>query len=66
MSKVKDLEKQVETLSRDELREFRDWFLEFDWAVWDRQLEQDVRDGKLDTLAKEALAEYKAGKTKPL
>jgi hypothetical protein len=53
-------------LSPEELSQFREWFLEFDWAVWDRQLERDVRAGKLDALADKALRDHAAGKTKPL
>ena len=66
MSKVKDLEQQVKALSPEELAQFREWFVEFDWAVWDRELERDVRAGKLDALAEKAIQDYKAGKTKPL
>lgn len=66
MSKIKDLEQQVKALSPEELAQFREWFLEFDWTLWDRQLERDVRAGKLDALAEKAIGDYKAGKTKPL
>jgi len=66
MSKVKDLEQQVQALSPEELAQFREWFLEFDWAVWDRELERDVRAGKLDAMAEKAIQDFKAGKTKPL
>ncbi len=65
MSKVKRIERQVRDLSSQELTEFREWFLEFDWQVWDRQLERDAEAGKLDSLAEEALREHAAGKTKP-
>jgi hypothetical protein len=66
MSKVQEIEQEVERLSAEELAEFRDWFLKFDWKAWDHQLECDVRAGKLDSLADEALREHAAGKTKPL
>ena len=66
MSKVKDLEQQVQALSPEELAQFREWFLEFDWAVWDREIERDVRAGQLDAMAEKAIQDYKAGKTKPL
>jgi hypothetical protein len=66
MSKVKELEQQVKALSPEELAQFREWFAEFDWAVWDRQLERDVRAGKLDAMAEKALREHAEGKTKPL
>jgi hypothetical protein len=66
MSKVKRIEREVEELSTAELTEFREWFLEFDWQVWDRQIERDAEAGKLDSLAEEALREHAAGKTKPI
>ncbi|HEU5178028.1 MAG TPA: hypothetical protein VFU24_11310 [Burkholderiales bacterium] len=66
MSKIEELEQKVQALSPEELAQFREWFLEFDWAAWDRQLERDVRAGKLDALAEKALRDHAAGKTKPL
>ena len=63
MSKVEALEKRVSSLSPKELREFRQWFAEFDAAAWDRQLERDVKSGKLDALADEALRDHAAGKS---
>jgi hypothetical protein len=66
MSKIEELEQEKKALSPDELAQFRDWLLEFDWAAWDRQLERDVRAGKLDALAEKALRDHAAGKTKPL
>jgi len=66
MSKVQVLESQVEQLEPEELAEFRDWFLEFDWELWDRQLENDIRAGKLDAMARKALEDHAAGRTTPL
>jgi hypothetical protein len=66
MSKIEELEQKVQALSPEELARFREWFLEFDWAAWDQQLERDVRAGKLDALAEKALRDHAAGKTKPL
>ena len=54
MSKVNDLERQVQGLSVDELAAFRQWFAEFDAEAWDRQVEADVKAGKLDSLAERA------------
>ncbi|SFF25400.1 hypothetical protein SAMN05428977_10881, partial [Nitrosomonas sp. Nm166] len=45
---------------------FRDWFIEYENSRWDRQIEADAVSGKLDSLIDEALAEHRAGKTKPL
>lgn len=66
MDKVERLEEQVQRLSADELAQFRAWFLEYDWAVWDKQVERDVQAGKLDGLADQALRDHAAGKTRPL
>jgi hypothetical protein len=56
MSKVEIIEQDVEALTPAELAAFRIWFLEFDAQVWDRQIEEDVRNGRLDKPAEEALA----------
>ncbi len=66
MTKIEKLEREVQELSRAELAAFRDWFREYDSDEWDRQIEEDVRAGKLDALAEEAIAEHKAGRTKQL
>lgn len=63
MGKVENIEQQIQALSPEELAQFRAWFLEFDWAAWDRQIERDVRAGRLDGLAEKALRDHEAGKT---
>lgn len=66
MSKVEAIEEQIENLSPDELAAFRQWYASFDAEAWDRQLEIDVKAGKLDTLADEALCAHLSGQSKPL
>jgi hypothetical protein len=66
MGKVESIEEQIKALSAEELAQFRAWFLEFDWALWDEQLERDVAIGKLDALAEKALRDHAAGKSTPL
>ena len=66
MKNVKSIEGAVESLPPTELAEFRRWFAEFDGKGWDRQIEQDATIGKLDQLAAEALADYRAGAARPL
>ncbi len=63
MSKLEALEERVSALSPEELAQFRRWFAEFDAAAWDRQIERDVKAGKLDALADEALRDHAAGKS---
>jgi hypothetical protein len=66
MSKVEKIEQEVQALSPAELAEFRAWFLAYEWAAWDRQLERDVQAGRLDDLAEKALRDHAAGQTTPL
>ena len=66
MTELEKLEEQIAKLTPEELKAFRAWFAEFDARAWDAQIEQDSKAGKLDELAAEAVAEYKAGKTRPL
>jgi hypothetical protein len=62
ISSVKDIEAAVSKLSREDLSSFRSWFVDFDAGAWDRQFEQDVRAGRLDGLAEEALRDLDEGR----
>jgi hypothetical protein len=63
---VEDIEKAVAKLAPRELAEFRAWFDEFDAARFDIKIERDAKNGKLDRLADEALAEFRAGRAREL
>jgi hypothetical protein len=62
MSTVHEIETAVSRLSRQELLAFRDWFSEFDAAVWEKQFEADVAGGHLDALANEAIIDLREGR----
>ena len=66
MSKVKELEGQIQELSPEELTSFRRWFAEFDADNWDQEFEADVSAGKLDVLAERALHDRLAGRSTKL
>ncbi len=66
MTTVEAIKQEIETLSPKELAKLRLWFAEFDSDAWDAQIEADAAAGKLDALAAEALAEYKAGKAREI
>ena len=66
MTRMEKLEREIQKLSPEELADFRDWFRKYDAEAWDRQIEEDVRGGRLDGLAEQALAAHKAGRTKEL
>lgn len=62
MTTIKSIEEAVQRLSPEELAEFRRWFAEFDAAAWDAQLDDDVRRGRLDSLADEATDDLRRGR----
>ena len=62
MGTAKEIEDAVSRLSGPELAAFRTWFLEFDSAAWDRQIEEDAASGRLDALADEASRDLSAGR----
>jgi hypothetical protein len=66
MTRVEQLQEQIAKLNPDEFVRLRDWLMGRDWAEWDRQIERDAADGKLDRFVAEALAEHAAGKSRPL
>jgi len=66
MQNVQEIEKAVSKLSESDLINFREWFEKFDETAWDKQFEADVRSGKLDELAKQAISDFKAGKCKEI
>jgi hypothetical protein len=66
MTRIEELERQIQRLSAEELAEFRQWYLQFDNEAWDAQMDADVRAGKLDALADEALKEHQAGRSSAL
>jgi hypothetical protein len=61
-----DIENAVAGLPPDDLAKFRAWFVEFDADAWDRQIEEDARAGRLDSLAEEALEDLRHGRTTEL
>ena len=66
MRVVQELQSAVSQLSAEELARFREWFDKFDAEIWDRQFEEDAKSGKLDQLANQAIADFRAGKYKQL
>ena len=66
MTKLEKIEESVAALSDAELKRFASWFADYQWERWDRQLEHDVEASKLDKLADQALADFDAGRTRPL
>ena len=66
MDKIENIENEVRGLTATELATFREWFLEFDAAAWDRQIERDSTSGKLADLSRKSLSDHKSGKSTEL
>jgi hypothetical protein len=63
MSRVEVLEQEIKLLTPKEFAELRDRILELDWEQWDRQIERDAQEGKLDKLFSKALVDHDSGKS---
>lgn len=63
---VQELEAQVAALAPEQLAAFTNWFEEFVATAWDRRFESDAAAGKLDHSAKQADADFEAGRCTPL
>jgi hypothetical protein len=63
MSRVENIQGQVQSLSAEELKAFRHWFAGFDAEVWDAQIEADSKNGKLRSLAERALRDHESGRS---
>ncbi len=59
------IEAAIQKLPREEFFRLHEWIRDRFDDEWDKQIEEDVRAGRLDHLAQEALAEHRAGKTMP-
>jgi hypothetical protein len=63
---IKEIESAIAQLPPSELAELAKWFEEFQAKIWDEQLEQDMKTGRLDALLKQAEQDYEQGQCEPL
>jgi hypothetical protein len=66
MNTVEAITAAIAALPPDQVAQIRAWLDERAEAEWDAQIERDEREGRLGSLAERALAEHKAGRTRPL
>ena len=57
MDALKKLLSEIASLPRQDYESLRRWFWDRDWQEWDREIEADSKNGKLDFLIEEALRE---------
>lgn len=63
---VEQLEKAIAELPPDEFARLASWFAEFEAERWDRQIEDDQRSGRLDSVIQRVRDDIAAGRSKPL
>lgn len=61
-----EIEEQIQKLPPEELSRFADWFEHFIADRWDKKIEEDIRAGRLNHLAKEADKDFEGGRCTPL
>lgn len=66
MSTIEEITGAIAQLPPEQVAQIRAWLAEYDERQWDEQIERDERAGRLDALAERALAEHRAGRTRPL
>jgi hypothetical protein len=53
MGTVDEIKAAINNLSPEDFARVRDWFLELDSELWDRQIAEDSAAGRLDFLTQE-------------
>jgi len=66
MTKVEEIEREIESLPEHDFERLREWFSEKDWGKWDREIKADSESGRLDFLFSEAKDSKKNGKLRDL
>jgi len=66
MRSVEEIEAEIAKLNPADVRQVAKWLADYEAELWDKQIEDDVDEGKLDRYINEALEEYRHGKTRPL
>lgn len=66
MTKLEKTERETATLPQADLFKLANWFGEFHADLWDKQIEEDSKAGRLDKLFAEAGTDIVAGTVRPL
>jgi hypothetical protein len=66
MSTVAEIEAAISNLPPQDFAQVRDWLLERDNLLWDKQIEEDAAAGRLDYVITEIEDDIADGRVKPL
>ena len=59
---VKEIETAISQLPPAQVAELADWFAQFHAELWDKQIEADVKAGRLQSLLDEAKQDLESGR----
>ena len=63
---VTEIESAIEKLPPNEVSKLSKWLEEFEERIWDKQIERDLQNGKLQDLIEEAEKDYAEENYQPL
>ena len=63
---VQELENAIRQLSLEDFQRLADWLDEYRADQWDRQIEADIRAGRLEESGRHTDADFEAGRCSPL
>lgn len=66
MTRLQKIQEDIADLGPKDLAALAEWLDDHRQRLWDKEIEGDLRAGKLDLMIDEARAEISAGRTKPL
>ena len=66
MSTLAEIQQAITNLPKAEYARLRSWLREYDWEEWDREIEADVKAGRLDALTAEACEAKAKGELREL
>ena len=65
MTTFESIQRSIERLTPEEIAHLNAWIDELQEKLFDEAIERGVKAGKLEALADKAIADHKAGRTRP-
>lgn len=66
MSNIDRIKTEILTLTLSKFQRLRQWIFDIDYQRWNKQVERDISEGKLDILLEEAISEFEAGQCRKI
>lgn len=63
---IREIEAAISQLAPKDVVELLQWLEEYHAQLWDKQVEDDLESGRLDSVLAEVEAEYESGLSRPL